>query len=97
MKELYFFDETFYWNRSGKRATVIEAECELTYSVRPDELRQAVVSALRVHRNFRARPVIVGRRFYVEDSAVTASVASRSMCSTDWPTCGPSAASSGPC
>ena len=36
MKELYFFDETFYWKRSGKRATVIEAECELTYSVRPD-------------------------------------------------------------
>ena len=68
MKELYFFDETFYWNRSGRRATVIEAECELTQSVRPDELRAAVVSALRVHRNFRARPVIVGRRFYVEDS-----------------------------
>ena len=44
MKELYFFDETFYWNRSGR------------------------VSALRVHRNFRARPVIVGRRFFVEDS-----------------------------
>ena len=68
MKELYFFDETFYWNRSGRRATVIEAECELTQSVRPDELRAAVVSALRVHRNFRARPVIVGRRFLVEDS-----------------------------
>lgn len=55
MKELYFFDETFYWGRSGRRATVIEAECELTQSVRPDELRAAVVSALRVHRNFRAR------------------------------------------
>ena len=68
MKELYFFDETFYWGRSGRRATVIEAECELTQSVRPDELRKAVVSALRVHRNFRARPVIVGRRFFVEDS-----------------------------
>ena len=53
MKELYFFDETFYWVRSGRRATVIEAECELTQSVRPDELRAAVVSALRVHRNFR--------------------------------------------
>jgi hypothetical protein len=38
MKELYFFDETFYWGRSGKRATVIEAECELTQDVRPDEL-----------------------------------------------------------
>ena len=60
MKELYFFDETFYWGRSGRRAT--------TQSVRPDELRKAVVSALRVHRNFRARPVIVGRRFFVEDS-----------------------------
>lgn len=68
MKELYFFDETFYWLRSGRRATVIEAECELTQSVRPDELRAAVVSALRVYRNFRARPVIVDRRFLVEDS-----------------------------
>ena len=68
MKELYFLDETFYWGRSGRRATVAEAECELTQSVRPDELRTAVVSALRVHRNFRARPVIVGRRFLVEDS-----------------------------
>ena len=68
IEKLYFFDETFYWGRSGRRATVIEAECELTQSVRPDELRAAVVSALRVHRNFRARPVIVGRRFLVEDS-----------------------------
>lgn len=68
MEKLFFFDETFYWGRSGKRATVIEAECELTQSVRPEELRAAVVSALRVHRNFRARPVIVGRRFYVEIS-----------------------------
>ena len=68
MKELYFFDETFYWGRSGRRATVIKAECELTQDVRPDELRAAVVSALRVHRNFRASPVIVGRRFLVEDS-----------------------------
>ena len=70
MKELYFFDETFYWNRSGRRATVIEAECELTQSVRPEELRAAVLSALRVHRNFRARPVIVGRRFLVDTSEV---------------------------
>ena len=68
MEKLFFFDETFYWGRSGKRATVIEAECELTQSVRPEELRAAVVSALRVHRNFRARPVIVGRRFFVEIS-----------------------------
>ena len=66
MEKLFFFDETFYWGRSGKRATVIEAECELTQSVRPEELRAAVLSALRVHRNFRARPVIVGRRFFVE-------------------------------
>ena len=39
MEKLFFFDETFYWGRSGKRATVIEAECELTQSVRPEELR----------------------------------------------------------
>ena len=70
MEKLFFFDETFYWRRSGKRATVIEAECELTQGVRPDELRAAVLSALRVHRNFRARPVIVGRRFFVETSEV---------------------------
>ena len=70
MEKLFFFDETFYWSRSGKRATVIEAECELTQSVRPEELRAAVLSALRVHRNFRARPVIVGRRFLVDTSEV---------------------------
>ena len=70
MEKLYFFDETFYWGRSGKRATVIEAECELTQDVRPDELRAAVVSALRVHRNFRARPAIVDRRFLVDTSEV---------------------------
>ena len=50
MKEMFFFDETFYWGRSGRRATVIEAECELTQDVRPDELRAAVVSALRVQK-----------------------------------------------
>ena len=70
MEKLFFFDEKFYWRRSGKRATVIEAECELTQSVRPEELRAAVLSALRVHRNFRARPVIVGRRFLVDTSEV---------------------------
>jgi len=45
MEKLYFFDETFYWARSGRRATVIEAECELTQNVRPDVLRTAVVGA----------------------------------------------------
>ena len=49
---------------------VIKVECELMQDVRPDELRAAVLSALRVHRNFRARPVIVGRRFLVETSGV---------------------------
>ena len=68
MEKLFFFDETFYWGRSGKRATVIEAECELMQNVRPDELRAAVLNALRVHRNFRARPAIVGRRFLVDTS-----------------------------
>jgi hypothetical protein len=66
MEKLYFFDETFYWSRSGKRATVIEVECELMQDVRPDDLRAAVLSALRIHRNFRVRPVIVNRRFLVE-------------------------------
>ena len=70
MEKLFFFDETFYWGRSGKRATVIEVECELTQCVNPDELRGAVLSALRVHRNFRARPVIVERRFLVDTSEV---------------------------
>ena len=39
MEKLSFFDETFYWSRSGKRATVIEVECELTQRVNPDTLR----------------------------------------------------------
>ena len=70
MEELYFFDETFYWARSGRRATAIEVECELTQNVNPDTLRKAILSALRVHRNFRARPAIVGRRFLVDTSEV---------------------------
>ncbi len=70
MEKLYFFDETFYWGRSGKRATVIEVECELKEDVRPEELRQSVLNALRVHRNFRVRPVIVGRRFFAENYEV---------------------------
>ena len=70
IEKLFFFDESFYWGRSGKRATVIEAECELAQSVRPDELRAAVLGALRVHRNFRARPVIMDRRFFVDTSEV---------------------------
>ena len=45
MERLCFFDEIFYWFRSGKRATVIKAECELMQDVRPDELRAAVLSA----------------------------------------------------
>ena len=49
MEKLFFFDETFYWGRSGKRATVIEVECELTQNVHPDGLRTAVLSALSVH------------------------------------------------
>ena len=68
MEKLFFFDETFYWGRSGKRATAIEVECDLTQSVNPDELRGALLSALRVHRNFRARPAIVDRRFFVDTS-----------------------------
>jgi len=89
MEKLFFFDETFYWGRSGKRATVIEAECELTQSVRPDVLRAAVLSALRVHRNFRARPVIVGRRFLVDTSeveqvaVVSEDEGPRSLCTKD--------------
>ena len=70
MEKLYFFDETFYWSRSGRRATAIEVECELEQSVNPDTLREAMLSALRVHRNFRARPAIVGQRFLVDTSEV---------------------------
>jgi len=78
MEKLFFFDETFYWGRSGKRATVIEAECELAQSVRPDELRAAVLSALRVHKNFRARPVIVDRGCHDFDSFPLESVPCKS-------------------
>ena len=70
MEKLYFFDETFYWGRSGRRATAIEVECELAQSVNPDTLRKAMLSALRVHRNFRARPAIVGQRFLVDTTEV---------------------------
>ena len=44
MEKLYFFDETFYWIRSGRRATAIEVECELEQSVNPDTLREAMLA-----------------------------------------------------
>ena len=61
--ELSFLDELMYWGRSGKQATVLEMNCVLDQAVNPDVLHEALLEAMRVHDNFRTRPVIVDHRF----------------------------------
>ena len=61
--ELSFLDELMYWGRSGKQATVLEMNCVLDQAVKPDALHEAMLEAMRVHDNFRTRPVIVDHRF----------------------------------
>lgn len=63
IRSLYFADEIFYWARIGKQATVLELRCTLTQKIDPEALAAALLNALRVHTNFRIRPVIVRGRF----------------------------------
>ena len=63
IRPLYFADEIFYWARIGRQATVLELQCTLTQKIDPEALEAALLHALRVHTNFRIRPVIVNGRF----------------------------------
>ena len=62
-RPIYFADEIFYWARTGKKATVLEIQCTLVNAVEPQALKRALSGALRVHTNFRIRPVIFRSTF----------------------------------
>ena len=62
-RPIYFADNIFYWARIGKQATVLEIRCDLKQNVKPRELKTALANALRVHTNFRIRPVLVRGEF----------------------------------
>ena len=59
VRSIPFSDELFYWLRTGKQPTVLEVRCNLNKRVKPRALKTALGGALRVHTNFRIRPVIV--------------------------------------
>ena len=63
IRPLYFADEIFYWARIGRQATVLEVRCSLRETADPEALKYALLHALRVHTNFRIRPVIVLGQF----------------------------------
>ena len=63
IRPIPFSDELFYWLRMGKQPTVVDVHCTLTKRVVPRELKAALGDALRVHTNFRIRPVVVGNMF----------------------------------
>ncbi len=71
IRPLDFLDETMYWGRSGKQATVLEMQCVLTQKTDPEALKDALLNALKVHTNFRIRPVLVNRRFHAKIDDVT--------------------------
>lgn len=62
-KKMSFLDELMYWGRSGKQATVLEMNCVLNGTVDADALHEALLEAVKVHDNFRTRPVFVDHRF----------------------------------
>ena len=69
IRPFYFADEIFYWARIGNRPTVLEFQCVLAGEAEPQALREALLKALQVHTNFRARPVVSRGQFYskIED------------------------------
>ena len=58
IRPIYFADEIFDWARLGRRPTVLEVQCTLVDPVDAQALSYAMLNALRVHTNFRAKLVI---------------------------------------
>ena len=67
IRPIPFSDELFYWLRTGKQPTVLDIRCTLAEKVVPRALKTALGSALRVHTNFRIRPVIVQGAFLMPE------------------------------
>ncbi|MCR5121547.1 MAG: hypothetical protein K6B74_03905 [Ruminococcus sp.] len=57
-------DESLYWGRSGKQATVIELKCVLARDLDVEALKNALLNSLKVHTNFRTRPLFAKHRFW---------------------------------
>lgn len=70
IRPLGFLDESLYWGRSGKQATVLEMRCVLAKELDAEVLKDALLGALRVHTNFRTRPLLIKRRFHAMTDAV---------------------------
>ena len=63
MAELFLSDRYYYyWVAPGGRAPIVEWEVVLAQDVDEQALRQALVTALGIHTNFRVHPVIVDGR-----------------------------------
>ena len=63
IREFVYSDEIFYWARIGNQPTVLEVQCTLAQDAEPHALGEALLGALRVHTNFRARPIVVRGKF----------------------------------
>ena len=63
IREFVYSDEIFYWARIGHQPTVLEVQCTLAQNAEPQALGEALLDALRVHTNFRTRPVVVRGKF----------------------------------
>lgn len=74
IRSIPFSDELFYWHRVGKQPTVVDVHCTLTKRVVPRMLKAALGDALRVHTNFRVRPVIVGNTLRAPASLTGATI-----------------------
>ena len=64
-RELGIDDQLHYWFISGDHASVIEWEVVLREEIEESVFKQAVLTAMRIHTNFRSHPVVVNGRVKV--------------------------------
>ena len=70
-KKLSTDDQLFYWFVSADQTSTIKWEISLSGKIDEDALKKAVVSAMKIHRCFRQRPVIVeGRVKAIEEEDI---------------------------
>ena len=65
LKGLGIDDQIHYWFISGDQTATIEWETVLAEKLDEEALKQAVLTAMRIHTNFRSHPVIVDGRVKV--------------------------------
>lgn len=62
LRELGIDDQVHYWFISGDQTSTIEWEIMLKEKVEEEALKQAVLTAMQAHTNFRSHPVVAGGR-----------------------------------